>query len=584
MERENRDQQIDEERRDELIADELHSNGSDAVDHQPRQTRNKNIDLNPLSAYKGIGRRLSTIYRHMIGLIFGAIIAQVNALPPNKKKGFRSFGIRFIAFFARPFVKKSLRNEPFAIQLRKRLELLGSTYIKLGQIVAIREDLLPPEITDELKNLLDRLPEVPFETIRATIEDAIQAPTELYFKSIDEKPLGSASIAQVHKAVAHTGEKVVFKVIKPGIREGILTDIQLLKIVSGPLEWLIPRYQPKMIIDEFNAYTEKEVDLTYEADHAELFSANFEDFDDIVFPKIYRDWSDRNVLCMELLEGVPPAHPSVKKLPEADRKRLVDLGAAGIIKMLYEDGFFHADLHPGNLMVLPGPKVGFIDVGMVGRFEEKTRRYMLYYFYALVNGDEESSTKYLMNMAKVGEGGNPKRFKREVADLLRRYRIYSARGEFSLGELVLESIRIGGKYRIFFPVEMTLMVKALVTFEGVGVMLDPNLDVPSVSQKHIARIFREEYNPIYLGKQLLKGGPEVIDAIVNLPKLLSDGARFVDESLNERSPSNPLAGLRSGILAAACLVSGVLAIIQGANPVIYIALFVIGGIFYLFGK
>jgi len=548
-----------------------------------KKQKGSGIDLNPLAPYRGVVRRLVSIYKHVFGLLMGAVVAKANNLSPEKKKYLRSFWTRFSAFLIRPFLKKSVRNEPFAVQLRKRLEMLGSTYIKLGQIIAIREDLLPPEITSELKNLLDQLPEVPFDTIKHIIEESIEAPLDLCVKSIDEEPLGSASIAQVHKAVTHSGEKVVFKVIKPGIRDSILTDIQLLKMVSGFLQWLIPKYQPKMIIEEFNSYTEKEVDLTYEADHAELFAANFKDNNYVVFPKIYRQWSSEDVLCMSLLDGQRPADLDTQNLSETDRQKLVDAGAGAIIKMLYEDGFFHADLHAGNLMILPGPKVGFIDLGMVGRFEDKTRRFMLYYFYALVNGDEESATKYLFDLANVGEGGNPKRFKREVTDLMRRYKIYSARGEFSLGELVLESIRIGGKYNVFFPVEMTLMVKALVTFEGVGLMIDPTMDVPAVSKRHITRIFRSEYNPIRLGRQILRGGPEVVDALVNMPKLLSDSARYLDETLNDRSPNNPLEGLRSSILASAFLISGVLAIIQDSNPVIWVTLLLFGVVVYLFG-
>mgnify|MGYP005844740055 FL=1 len=565
------------------ISNRAKNNGA-VADTGKKQRTNKQVDLNPLAPYRGVFRRLVTIYKHVLGLLLGAVVARSNSLSPEKRKFFRSFWTRFSARLIKPFLKKSVRNETFAVQLRKRLEMLGSTYIKLGQIVAIREDLLPQEITDELKNLLDRLPEVPFETIKHIIEESLEMPLDVVVKSIDSNSLGSASIAQVHKAETHSGEKVVFKVIKPGIRDSILTDIQILKMVSGFLQWLIPRYQPKMIIDEFNSYTEKEVDLTYEADHAELFAANFKDDDNVVFPKIYRDLSSKNVLCMSLLDGDKPADASVQQLSEFERNQLVEAGAGAIIKMLYKHGFFHADLHPGNLIILPDSKVGFIDLGMVGRFEDKTRRFMLYYFYALVNGNEESATKYLFDIAKVGENGNPKRFKREVTDLMRRYRIYSARGEFSLGELVLESIRIGGKYRIFFPVEMTLMVKALVTFEGVGLMIDPNMDVPAISQKHISRIFRNEYNPLRLGRQLLQGAPEVVDALINMPKLLSDSARYLDETLNDQSPNNPLEGLRSGILASACLISAVLAIIQGANPFIWIFLLIVGGALYLFGN
>jgi ubiquinone biosynthesis protein len=556
------------------------NNSNPKSDKEQRQT----LAFHPLEPYKGMIRRFFLIYRHVLGLIMGAVVSTADALPKQRKKGLRSPGVRFWAFVTRPFIKKELRNLPFEQQLRRRLEMLGPTYVKLGQIMSIREDILPKEVTDELKNLLDRLPNVPYSEIESILKSELGESLDLYFDTIMETPLASASIAQTHRAVTKNGDRVVLKVIKPGIKDAILTDIRLLQMVSGFLEWLVPQYQPKMIINEFCAYTAKEVDLTYEADHAELFAANFEDVEGVVFPKIYRELSTEKVLCMEFLDGFKPGDRQVQELPQQVRETLVDYGAKAIIKMLYEDGFFHADLHPGNLMILPGPKVGFIDLGMVGRFDDKTRRYLLYYFYALVNGDVEGSARYLLNIATVGSGGDPKGFRRAVTDLFRRYSIYSARGEFSLGQLILESLRIGGKFNIFFPVEMTLMVKALVTYEGVGVMLDPNLDIPKVSRRHISKIYRQQYNPLELGQEFFRGGPQLVDTIIRLPQLFSDVARYIDEHLNENKNESPLDGLRSGIIAGSCIMGGVIGIIQDANIEIWLPLLIIGGGLALFGK
>lgn len=555
------------------------SNGS--AQEKREQTR---LEFHPFAPYKGMISRLFSVHKHFIGLFAGGLIAYVNNLPPEKKKGLRTPGKRLLAFLIKPFIKKSLRNLPFQVQLRKRLELLGSTYVKLGQIMSIREDLLPKIVTDELKNLLDRLPPVSSESIKKIIEKNLNKAVDQLFSSFNEVPLASASIAQVHLATTMEGDRIVVKVIKPGIRSSILTDIKLLKYVGVILEWLLPRYQPKMIINEFCNYTAREIDLTYEADHAELFAANFKENPYVAFPKIYRKYSSRDVLCMEYFEGFKPGDPRVREMSQADRQKLIDYGAGAIIKMLYEDGFFHADLHPGNLIVMPGPKVGFIDLGMVGRFDDKTRRHLLYYFHALVNNDIEGSTKYLLNIARFGEGGDPKGFKRAVNDLFRRYTIYAAMGKFSLGQLILESLRIGGEFRVFFPVEMTLMVKALVTFEGVGVMFDPNLDVPGVSRKHITRIYYRQYNPQNIGKELLRGTPEMIDLVVHLPRLLSDVSRYLEDSMNGKAPQNPMAGIRSGLIAGACIISGILALIQHASPFLWIILLAAGVILSVFGK
>jgi len=543
------------------------------------------VKFNPLASYRGVFNRFFQLYKHVVGLMIGGFLASVRNLPPIKRKGLRSAGRRVSAFFLKFFIKKDLRNRPFEFQLRHRLEMLGPTYIKLGQIMAIREDILPRHVTNELKQLLDHLPEVPFEIIREIIEASLGDTLDNIFLYVDPNSIGSASIGQIHRATTLNGLPIVIKVIKPGIRVTILSDLKLLQILAGFLDWIIPRYQPRVIIDEFCRYTEKEIDLTYEADHAELFAANFANVSNIVFPKIYRHLSTRDVLCMEYFQGVKPNDPEIFQLSVADQRRVIDLGMFAIIKMLFEDGFFHADLHAGNLIILPGPKIGFIDLGMVGRFDDKVKRTILYYFYALVNGDIERSAKHLLAMAHIGKGGDPAGFKRSVSDLLRRYLLQASRGNFSLAQLILASLNLSSKYRIFFPVEMTLMVKALVTFEGVGQFLTPNLDVPRLSQKHIRGIYSKHFSLENLYHQFSKGLPELMDLLVQLPRIASDSTRSLDEMLNtDSSQENPLAGLKGSLIAGACIVGAVIAIVQGGHPSLYVSLIIIAILFFIFGK
>ncbi|HEU4454107.1 MAG TPA: AarF/UbiB family protein, partial [Longimicrobium sp.] len=508
--------------------------------------------FDPLRPYRGVVRRFFIVYRHVLGLLMGAAVAYVRGLPPEQRRGLHSWFPRLAASLFRPFIDREIRGLPFPQQLRRRLEILGPTYIKLGQIMAIREDLLPRSITSELQNLFDRLPAVPFPQVRERIENSLRAPLETLFRRVEEQPLGSASIAQAHLAETLEGEKVVVKVIKPGVRGMIESDLTLLRLVGGFLQWVLPRYQPRQIIQEFSAYTRKEVDYTFEADNAETFAANFRDMPDVVFPRIYRSLSSTEVLTMEFIRGFKPGSEPTADLTPDERERVVDLGAASIIRMLYRDGFFHADLHAGNLMILPGKRVrmAFIDLGMVGRFEDRTRRQMLYYFHALVTGDIDGATRYLVDMARFGKGGDPNGFRRAVADLSRRFVSHASRGDISIAQLILASVGLGGRYRVFFPVEMTLMVKALVTFEGVGRMLDPRLDVASVSQKHVSKIFQQQFDPRTIVRELLRGSPELVDMAVRLPQLLAAGFRVADEHLNNPTPSNPLAGVRGSILSA----------------------------------
>jgi len=548
--------------------------------------------FDPLAPYRGAFKRFFTVYRHVLGLLVGGILAYVRALPPGERGGFNHLPARFAAFCVRPVVKSDLRDLPFAKQLRRRLEILGPTFIKLGQIMALREDLLPSPITSELSSLLDRLPQVPFRQVKYILERDLGRPLHELFRRVRKEPLGSASIAQAHLAETRSGDKVVFKVIKPGIREVITSDLKLLEAVGALLQWVLPRYQPQQIIEEFADYTEKELDYRYEADNAEIFAANFADTDGIVFPDIYHDLSTGDVLTMEFLRGLKPGSPEALALDEAKRERVIDLGAEAIIRMLYQDGFFHADLHAGNLVILPhedddetSVQVGFIDLGMVGRFGQKTKRNLLYYFYALVRGDVESATRYLLGMARLGEGADPQGFRRAVGDLVRRFRMQGGRrSELSVAQLILESLSLGGKYRIFFPVEMTLMVKALITYEGVGRTMEPELDITAVSRRHVERIFRRRFDPRKVSKELMSNAPELVDLAVDLPQLLAEGAGYFEERINAPPPSSaPFEGLRSGILAGAFVVGGSIAAVGGGPWFLWAPLFLIALVLAVFG-
>ncbi len=506
----------------------------------------------------GLLRRSITTVHHLAALTFGGVRAYV-CRPPKRghKRGPGFFMLRVIAFFTSPFLKKELKNLTFPIQLRRRLEMLGPTYIKLGQVLSLREDILPKSVTGELKNLLDRLPIVTYERYRELLEDGLQRPVDSMFKSIDPRPIGSASIAQTHRAVTVDGDAVIIKLVKPGIKRTLQVDARLIGWFGSTLEIFIPQYQPRRVLDEFTDYTLREVNLRLEADNAETFAANFKDQPDVRFPKIYRKFTCESVLTMEFFDGIKPDSRAALALSPAEREELLDKGAMAIIRMLYKDGFFHADLHPGNLIILNRTQAGFIDLGMVGRFEDKLRRTLLYYYYCLVIGDAENAARYLASVAQVGRGGNVDAFRRAVEDISRRWSRMSNFDDFSLAQLILESVSMGGKYRIYFPMEMVLMVKALVTFEGVGNILKPGFDVAGLSKKHISKLFVGQFNPVTLFKESLRGAPEVVDALVKAPLLITQGLRFLEEAT--KGPSeNPLSGLRGTMFAGFSLMSGAL--------------------------
>lgn len=518
------------------------------------------FELLPDTPPDGLIRRFFTIHGHLIGLFFGSIVAHSRETHGLRKKARRRrFRFLFtlewlVAMLVKPFLDKTLRDQPVPVQLRRRLEILGPTFIKLGQVLALRQDILPVSVTEELKNLLDRLPVVPFPRYVKRIEQDLGRPIAEMFSWIDPVPTGSASIAQIHRATTLEGDSVILKVVKPGIRETLTRDAILINGLGRFLQVFIPRYQPRRVLAEFVEYTRREVDLFREADNAETFAANFHDLPGVAFPRIFRQYSGQSVLCMEFFKGYKPGAPETQNLTEEERDHLVDLGAASIIRMLFQDGFFHADLHPGNLLILPGARLGFIDLGMVGRFDADLRRTLLYYYYSLVMGDAENAARYLAAIAEQGPGADPSGFRREVTEILHRWSHAAGFSNFSLAQLILRSVNLGASHRMYFPVEMVLMVKALVTFEGVGQLLKPGLDVAAISRVHANSLFRKQFSPQHMLQQALRQVPDVLEALSKAPTLITEGLRLLESTT--RRPTNPLSGLRGTLFGGFCMVAG----------------------------
>jgi ubiquinone biosynthesis protein len=498
--------------------------------------------------------------RHLTGLLFGGGYAYLRHRRATKAKFsiMKDVFLRLFLWLHWPLLKKKLIRQPFAVQLRRRLEMLGATYIKLGQIMSLREDMLPKDITDELKKLLDALPAVSYDRFVELVEEQIGQPIHRVFTEVKQNPLGSASIAQTHRATLRTGEEVVLKLIKPGTRELIQTDSKIIKVIGAFLEIFIPHLQPKNMFTEFCDYTNREVDFRLEADNAEEFARNFIKHPEIHFPGIYREYSTSDLICMEFIRGMKPDVRAYERYSEEDRAKIVDYGAYAIIQMLYHDGFFHADLHPGNLLILDGPngpQVGFIDLGMVGRFEDTTRKTMLYYFNSLVMGDPSGAARYLTLLARRGRGADIEGFRKEFVAVGNKWLKAPNFKDFSLAKLILESVALGSKYRLYYPLELVLMVKAIITYEGVGNVIMPGFDIQKVTKKHIRKMLLGEVNPMDLLRTQLQSAPEFMDIITRSPLVLSEAfKRYETELVEKKKPAG--AGLQNTIFGGCCIVGG----------------------------
>jgi ubiquinone biosynthesis protein len=522
-----------------------------------------------------IGRFFQTL-GHILGLIFGGLAAYIRWRKEQGEGGaVEVLLLRFLFIFIWPFLDKQIASLTFPVQFRRRLEMLGPTYIKLGQILSLREDLLPKPLTDELKNLLDRLPVVSFERFRELVEADLKRPMDTIFQWIDPIPLGSASLAQTHRARLHTHEDVVIKLLKPSVRKTVERDTKLLRLFGRLLQLFLGRYQPARLINEFCTYTLREVDFNFEANNAETFAANFKDEPDICFPKIYRQFSTSNVLCMEFFHGVKPDAAAHQVLTEQEKDKVIRLGVSAIIRMIFRDGFFHADLHPGNLIIFEDARVGFIDLGMVGRFDEDMKKRMFYYFYSLVIGDSSNAARYLAAMAIPGQKSDQDAFRRAVAELYWRWLRSATFHDFSLAQVILQSVRLAGQYHIQYPGELILMVKALVTVEGVGNLLHPGLNVTEVARSPVQKILRQQFNPVDIFTRSIIAVPELIDILTLAPLVLNEGIRHLENNL-KRSPPRRLSGASGAIFAGFCLVAAALIVSLNGPWLLWLLLFMLG--------
>ncbi|HID54765.1 MAG TPA: AarF/ABC1/UbiB kinase family protein [Anaerolineae bacterium] len=518
---------------------------------------------------EGLLHRFFVTLINSSGLLFGAAYTYVqDQKQKGNKWGLIVLTLRLFLLLAWLFLDRDLVKKPFPVQFRIRLERMGPTYIKLGQILSLRDDLLPKSITDELKNLLDRLPAVPFPRYKKIIEETLQRPISLMFPWIDPIPLGSASLGQTHRARLITGEDVVIKVLKPNVRQMVKNDLRWLRLVGRIAQIFLTRYQPKRLIDEFSRYTLLETDLRNEANNAEIFAVNFQDEPDIHFPKIYLSYSNEDVLTMEFFEGAKPDTALVARLSQAELDKVIGLGTKATVQMIFRDGFFHADLHPGNMIIFDDASLGFIDLGMAGRFDSGMQKMMLYYFYSLTTGDAANAARYLTAMTIPGRGADPDGFRRSVEDMNRRWLRSPNFDEFSIGQLILESISLAGRFHIQYPGEIVLMVKTLVTLEGVANVLTPGIDITQVARKDVQDIMLQQFNVRKLVKNSMLILPEIFDILNRSPLVINEGLRFMENQLKSKR-EGPLDSLRGVIFGSFLVLAGAIVIAADGSPFIW---------------
>ncbi|KAF1691304.1 2-polyprenylphenol 6-hydroxylase [Pseudoxanthomonas jiangsuensis] len=407
-------------------------------------------------------------------------------------------------------------------RVRRALEDLGPTFVKLGQVLATRVDLLPPEWIAELGKLQNAVPALPFERVRPQLVEDLGAEPEAVFARLEQVPLAAASLAQTHRAWLADGEAVVLKIRRPGIRDTVEADLRLLARLAEIAQAQAPdlrRYRPTQVVHEFTLSLRRELDFAAECRNAERIAANFEGHDEIVVPKVYWQWTSERLNVQQCLAGIPGPDLAAVDAAGMDRRQLAMTGAGIVLKMVLEDGFFHADPHPGNIFYLPGGRIGVIDFGMVGRVSAQRRYQIVQLLHGLVERESGAVADVLLEWGE-GEGEvDESRLHADIGAFVDQYRGVPLK-DLRMGAMLTDVTTILRDHGLGLPPDLALMVKAFLTLEGMGRQLDPDFDMAGAARPYVERVLLDRWSPRALARRGRRGLLDALDLAGDMPREL----------------------------------------------------------------
>ena len=468
--------------------------------------------LNIDRTYRNIKR-----YRQIIGVFisygFGGIIEQLNI------DYYLALGKNIITFNRGGH--KQLIRYTNAQRFRMALEELGPTFIKLGQLISTRHDFIPPAVIKELKKLQDDVPPFSYEEVVAVIESSLDAKIHEVFSEFMVEPVAAASISQVHKARLLSGEQVAVKVQRPGIAATIETDIDIMMNLARLIGRHVQElriYDPVGVVKEFAKTIRKELDFQIEGRHVDRFAINFKDDAKVFIPSIYWDISTREVLTMDWVEGIKIDNLPALVAAGLDPKLIAENGATLILRQVLEFGIFHGDPHPGNLLVLPENVIAPLDFGIVGHLDEEMKQLVLDLLLAIISRDIRQLTSILSAVGVIDEDQiNIRELQADLYDFVDRYYgipLY----KLEVATLIKDFIAITSHHHIRFLPDMMLLVKALVTIEGVGRTLNPDFDMITHATPFVKELLAKRMTPKYLSKVVWRQLKELQSLMKVLPR------------------------------------------------------------------
>lgn len=416
-----------------------------------------------------------------------------------------------------------------AQRLRLAFEELGPTYIKLGQILSIRPDLIPAAFIEELAKLQDNVPPFSFSDVKQIIENELGRPVEEVYSELSNEPLASASIGQVHKAVLMDNEQVAIKIQRPGIRKTIEIDLEIMLHLATLAERHIEElavHQPVRIVEEFARTLEKEIDYTIEAANMQRFAHNFLNDATIYVPKVFQELSTSRILTMEFVDGIKVSKTEQLDQEGLDRELITARGTDIILKQVFYHGFFHADPHPGNIYVLPHNVICLFDFGMVGSTERHTRERFVDLIDAVVRRDAAMATQVLLRLTLWEERPEMRLLEGEMADFMGKH-LYKPLKDIEVGKLLQQLIELASRHKLRIPADLFLMMKALATVEGVGRLLYPEFDMIAQAAPFIEKVKMNRFSPKRIADDIAVLASDSIAFVQQFPKDLLEITRLI---------------------------------------------------------
>ncbi|HEU17887.1 MAG TPA: AarF/ABC1/UbiB kinase family protein [Deltaproteobacteria bacterium] len=457
-------------------------------------------------------------YRQILTILFkygfGDLVDRLNV------GQYLEIGMQMISRKRREQMDSLTREE----RIRMALEDLGPTFVKLGQILSTRPDLVPVSLIHELSKLQDEVPPFPASQAKSIIESELSMTVAEIFERFESVTYAAASIGQVHRARLRTGEEVIVKVQRPDITRMIEVDLEILLHLATLVERHVEDwefYRPTRIVEEFARVIEKEIDYTVEASYAERFARQFIGNDMIYIPRIFREFSTQRILTMEYVPGIKVSDINRLDTEGYDRKIIADRGADLLLHQVFTFGFFHADPHPGNVFILPDNIICYLDFGMMGSVDRQSREDIADMVYALVERNESGVVDAFLRIVEWEEEPDRRALETDMSNFMELY-LYKSLKDIRIEAVLQQLLDLITRYRLILPFDRFLMMKALSTMEGLGLMLNPDFDMTEKVAPFIRRLKMARLSPRRMFSEFLQTSGEVAQLLRIIPGELRD--------------------------------------------------------------